>query len=85
MDWYGGGNVVVAMQELTTVHETIYGTFETRSETSLAGPGDGRTFMSSLLNGHVNEDVLNGLASLSRRNTNKYVDIFLICAYSNIP
>ena len=47
--------------------------------------GDGRTFMSSLLNGRVNEDVLNGLASLSRRNTNKYVDIFPICAYSNIP
>jgi hypothetical protein len=40
MDRYGGGNVVVTMQEptSTTVHETIYGTSETRSETSLAGP-----------------------------------------------
>jgi hypothetical protein len=38
VDRYGGGNVVVAMQEPTTVHETIYRTSETQSETSLAGP-----------------------------------------------
>jgi hypothetical protein len=39
MDQYGGGDVVVMMQEPTTVHEpTIYGTSEIRSETSLAGP-----------------------------------------------
>jgi hypothetical protein len=38
LDQYGGGDVVVVMQEPTTVHETIYRTSKTQSETSLAGP-----------------------------------------------
>jgi hypothetical protein len=59
-------NVAVRRVPATILKRTLKHSWMLSRRNYPSVSGDGRTFMSSLLNGRVNEDVLNGLASLSR-------------------
>jgi hypothetical protein len=59
-------NAAIRRVPATILKRTLKRSWMLSRRNYLSVSGYGRTFMSSLLNGHVNEDVLNRLASLSR-------------------